>query len=238
MAPWQAICALALGLAVAGAARAEESAAFNVSFGGIRAGVLAYRADQSGTSYTVNGSARASGLLRALFNEEIDTVAQGRVEGNTYRPRMAREVTVGGDTRKETRYDYGAGGVPVITRTPPRAAGRNAAPASQQGDTVDTTTAAYAILRDRSPALACKLDIAIFDGRRRHRIRLTQPEPTATGLICRGQYTREAGFSAKELAERAAWDLRLEYLRLPDGTLRVERLSFPTSFGTARVTRR
>jgi hypothetical protein len=215
---------------------AEESAAFNVSFGGIRAGVLAFRGTESGGTYTVHGSARASGLLGALFDAEIDTVAQGRVNGNDYAPQVAREVTAKPDDRRERRYDYTAAGVPRITNTPARDARPGDAPAAQQAGTVDTTTAAYAILRDRPAALACDLDLAVFDGRKRHRIVFDRM--AADGVTCAGTYSRVAGFDADEMAERREWPLTLTYGRRDNGTLRVERLSFPTSFGTARVTRR
>lgn len=229
-------CALALATAPLHGAAAGESAAFNVSFGGIRAGVLAFRGEDNGGSYTVHGSARASGLLGALFDAEIDTVAQGKVNGNVYRPRMAREVTAKPDDRRERRYDFNGAGVPRITDTPARAPRPDDAPAAQQAGTVDTTTAAYAILRDRPGPLACDLDLAVFDGRKRHRIVFDRM--AADGLTCAGVYSRVAGFSAAEMTEQRDWPLTLRYARLPDGTLRVERLSFLTSFGTARVTRR
>lgn len=230
------VCALLLAAAPVGVSGAEESAAFNVSFGGIRAGVLAFRGEEQGGSYTVHGSARASGLLGALFDAEIDTVAQGRVDGNDYRPALAREVTAKPDDRRERRYDYTAAGVPRITNTPARDTRPGDAPAAQQAGTVDTTTAAYAILRDRPAALACDLDLAIYDGRKRHRIVFDRL--AGDGVTCSGTYSRAAGFSAEEMAERRDWPLTLSYARQPDGTLRVERLSFPTSFGTARITRR
>lgn len=228
-------CAAALAVALPAQA-AEESAAFNVSFAGIRAGVLAFRGAEQGGSYTVHGSARASGLLSALFDAEIDTVAQGTVHGNAYSPRMAREVTAKPDDQRERRYDFSAAGVPRITNTPPRDPRPGDAPAAQQAGTVDTTTAAYAILRDRPAALACDLDLAIYDGRKRHRIVFDRMG--TDGLTCSGTYSRVAGFSADEIAEQRNWPLTLRYARQPDGALRVDRLTFPTSFGTARIARR
>lgn len=234
--PTLRVLAFAAILAAPTALAAEESAAFNVSFGGIRAGVLAFRGEEQGGSYTVHGSARASGLLGALFDAEIDTVAQGVVQGNAYSPRLAREVTAKPDDRRERRYDFTAAGVPRITNTPPRDPRPGDAPAAQQAGTVDTTTAAYAILRDRPAALACDLDLAVFDGRKRHRIVFDRMR--ADGLTCVGTYSRAAGFSAEEMAEQRDWTLTLSYARQPGGTLRVDRLTFPTSFGTARITRR
>jgi len=222
-----------------GAASAEtaaESGRFAVSFGGLRAGILAYEANETGGRYRMRGAARASGVVGALFDAEIDTVAEGRVSANTYRPDLAREVTRSGEETTERLFRFD-GGVPQVTRRPEKAPPSHAAPAAQQVGTVDTTTAAYAILRDRPAELACRLDIAVFDGTRRHRIRLDAPKATDRGIACSGRYSRIAGFKPDEMAERQHWPLTLEYVRQPDGTLRVDNLSFPTSFGKARITR-
>ncbi|QIE40524.1 DUF3108 domain-containing protein [Meridianimarinicoccus aquatilis] len=238
MATRRTLLAVVLICAGAQAQAAEESASYNVAFGGIRAGVIAFRAEEAGGRYTAHGSARASGLLGAIFDAEVDTVAQGAVSANTYRPSVAREVTAGSDNRTQREYRYNGAGVPTVTRTPAKAPSSHAAPASQQAGTVDSTTAAWAILRDRPEALACQLDITIYDGRRRQRIELNQAEATADGMTCTGRYTRVAGFSPKEMAEKTAWPLTMKYVRQPTGILRVEQLSFPTSFGRARITRR
>lgn len=215
-----------------------ESGQFNVSFGGIRAGILAYDGQESGGRYSVNGAARASGLLGAIFDASVDTAAQGRVSGNRYAPSAAREVTRedGETVQRVFRYP---GGVPSLTRTPPRSKPqKHAVAASGQKGTVDTTTAAFAILRDRPAGLACDLDVSIFDGAKRHRIQFSRSQKTSKGLICHGTYTRIAGFSPKEMAEQVKWPLQMDYEQLSDGNLRVTGLTFKTSFGKARIRRR
>ncbi|MCA8883043.1 MAG: DUF3108 domain-containing protein [Rhodobacteraceae bacterium] len=225
-------------IAVGPAAARAETGQFTVSFGGLRAGILAYDGTGSGGRYKVAGSARPSGLAGAFFSARVDSAAQGRNTENTFAPEVAREITRDGDTTVERVFRY-AGGVPQITRTPPRSKPqRHAAPAAAQKGTVDTTTAAFAILRDRPEALACKLDIAIFDGARRHRIQFNDAQKTASGLRCGGTYTRVAGFSPEEMAEQVTWPLQMDYVRQPDGTMRVAELRFRTSFGSARIRRR
>jgi len=226
----------ALALLAAGGAAAAEEAQFAVSFAGLRAGILAYDAEVADGRYVVRGAARHSGLVGAFFDAEIDTVAEGRVSDNSYRPRIAKEVTRedGEVTEQILRYDDG---VPEVTRRPPKDRPDNAAPPEEQRGTADTTTAAYAVLRDRPEGLACDLDIAVYDGRRRHRIRLDEREATGDGLVCRGRYSRVAGFDAEDMAERRHWPLQMNYTRLGNGTYRVERISFPTSYGTARIVR-
>jgi len=217
--------------------QAGESAAFDLSFGGLRVGVLAYEASAEGGRYEMRGTARPSGLVRAFFDAEIDTVARGTVEANSYRPQVAREITREDGEVEEKLFRY-AGGVPEVTRRPPREPRRHAAPAAAQAGTVDVTTAAFAILRDRPPELACRIDLAVYDGRRRHRIRLDNGEATAEGLTCTGRYSRVAGFDPEDLAERRHWPLRMDYVAGPDGMLQVQRITFPTSYGTARLVRR
>lgn len=230
------LAALIIMIAAAMPAIAEQ-ASFNVNIGPLRAGVLAYDGRETGGSYTMRGSARPSGLIGAIFDAEVDTVSEGRVQGNSYRPRVSKEVTRDDGDVVERVYRF-SGGVPKVTRTPAKKPSSHAAPASAQGGTLDTTTAAYAILRDRPRALACDLDISIYDGTRRHRVRLNEPQETEGGLVCRGRYTRVAGFDAEDMAGQRHWPLTMEYTRRGDGTLSVSRLSFPTSYGTARIVRR
>ncbi len=222
---------------VMGAPLAAETGSFNVSFGGVRAGILAFEASESGGRYEMRGSVRASGIAGLAIDAAIDSAANGRVDGNRYRPSAAREITREGDERRERLIRY-AGGVPSVTRTPAKDPSRHAARPSTQGGTIDTSTAAYAILRDRPEALACALDLQIFDGERRHRITFDQKSVTSSGMVCEGTYRRVDGFSPKMMSERTRWPLRMDYARLSNGDYRVQEVSFPTSFGRARIRRR
>lgn len=230
------VAAAALLIASAAFAAAQEAASFDVSFAGIRAGTLAYEGSENGGTYETRGSARASGLAGVVFDTRVDTAANGRVDGNTYRPSNYSEVTRDDETVRRS-FAY-SGGVPSISRTPPRdKPQRHAAPASAQTGTVDPMTAAFAILRDRSDALACTLDIAVFDGARRSQIALNRPRRDGDVLICEGRYSRVAGFSPDEMAERKVWPLEMRYSRNGD-LWQVQQLTFPTSFGNARIRRR
>ncbi|MCA8878947.1 MAG: DUF3108 domain-containing protein [Rhodobacteraceae bacterium] len=228
--------ALAAAAMAAATAACAESGQFEVSFGGLKAGVLAYDASLSGGRYEMRGAVRPGGLFGLLFDAEIDSTAKGRVSGNTYRPSLARETTrKDGDT--STRTITYRGGVPSVSYDPPDKPSKHAAPPSEQKGTVDTSTAAFAILRDRPESLACQLDLVLYDGTRRQRIRLDEAQQRPGGLSCTGVYTRLAGFSPKDMAKGRDWPLRMDYDRLSDGTYRVREVSFPTSFGTARIRR-
>lgn len=223
-------------VAVPGGTAMAESGRFAVSFGGLGAGTLSYDATVAGDAYAMQGRARQGGVLGLVFSARVDSSAEGKVVDNRYAPRLAREVVrEGGET--ETRTLSYKGGIPSVTDDPPDRPSRHAAPPGEQKGTVDSTTAAFAILRDRPEALACRLDLSLYDGRRRHRIRLDQAQPSADGLTCRGVYSRVAGFSPEDMQGQRDWPLTLDYVRLADGTLRVSTLTFPTSFGTARIER-
>ncbi len=228
---------LALAAAVSAGAAGAETGRFELSFAGLEAGTLSFEATQSGERYAVSGAARPGGVLGMLFDATVDTSAEGSTGGNSYRPAEAREITRrGGETTTRT-FTY-AGGVPAVTDDPPDTPSKHSAPPAGQKGTVDTTTAAFAILRDRPADLACRLDLSIYDGRKRHRIVLGEPEPRAGGgLTCRGVYSRVAGFSSRDMAGQRDWPLTMIYDRLPDGRYRVSSLSFETSVGAARIQR-
>ena len=221
--------------ASAGTAKAETGR-FQLSFAGLTAGTLSFDATLSGNRYAVDGAARPGGLFGAIFDSTVDSRATGTISGNLYAPAEAREATRSDGETRTRSFTY-AGGVPTVTDAPPDKPSKHSAPPAEQKGTVDSTTAAFAILRDRPADLACQLDLALYDGRKRHRIALNQPQPRDGGLTCRGVYSRVAGFSPQDMAGQRDWPLTMIYARLPDGTYRVTSLSFETSFGTARVER-
>ncbi|MEM1129243.1 MAG: DUF3108 domain-containing protein [Pseudomonadota bacterium] len=233
-----ALVATMSALVFSAAGAATESGSFTVSVSGIRAGTLAYEGTVNGDSYLARGSARASGLLGAILDVRADAAAEGRIKGTQLAPQTASErIREDGEEFKKT-YRFNSVGTPNINREPARKKPRkHAADPNAQRGVVDPMTAAFAILRDQTDDTACALDIASFDGARRSRLLLKSREQTNDGVICRGDYIREAGFSPKEMSERVVWPVTLEYSRRGDGTLQVKELSFPTSFGPARIRR-
>lgn len=215
-----------------------EQGSFAVSLAGIRAGTLAYSGEESGGRYTARGSARATGLAGAVLDVTLDTVATGRVSGNTYRPESYRQQGREGDKARDMTFSY-RGGVPSVTRNPPRKLPPEAARPAAQGGTLDPTTTAYAMLRDRPRDLMCQLNVSLFDGRRRASIRYASLRKINGGkLICEGQYRRVQGFSAKELAEKPVWPFTVTYTPLGGGMYRVTEVRIPTTFGAMRMRRR
>lgn len=218
----------------------QESGLFSMTVAGIRAGTLSYRAEIDAATYTARGSARASGLFGAFLDAEVDTVARGTLRGGTLRPAYAAETVIEGRKRTLRQFRFDSAGVPSITRDPPRKKPqKHAAPAGAQAGTLDPMSAAFAILRNRDGTDICSLDIAVFDGARRSRIRQSARSALdGGGVRCTGSYSRIAGFSPREMAERVNWPLRFDYAPLPGGGYALTELRFPTSFGTARIRRR
>lgn len=228
---------LLLVTALAAPARSEEGR-FAVSIAGLGAGFISYEGTEKAGRYTAAGAVAATGLARALYPARIATTATGRVEGNRYRPATYRARTQKRRESTDVTFRY-ANGTPQVSQTPPEKGRKShhAAPADQRG-TLDPMSSAFAILRDRPAALACNLDISYYDGRERSRIRLSGGKRDGGTLTCPGVYTRVAGFSAKDMAERVNWPFTVIYTILPDGTHRVTSLTIPTTSGKVRMTRR
>ncbi|QDY69823.1 DUF3108 domain-containing protein [Qingshengfaniella alkalisoli] len=219
-------------------AQAQEVGQYDVVVGGLRAGTLAYEADVSGNTYSLRGSARASGLVGIFVDSVVDVASRGYIDGHTLRPSGYAERTnnKGEVVRRDFRY---RNGIPQITRTPPRdKPQKHAVAPQQQAGTLDPMSAAFAILRDKPTVEACQLDISMFDGAKRSRLQYTSREDDGDDIVCSGQYLRIAGFSPKEMAERASWPVTARYQQMPNGDARLAELRFSTSFGAARIRRR
>ncbi|MEM1360715.1 MAG: DUF3108 domain-containing protein [Pseudomonadota bacterium] len=217
----------------------SDEGAFTVSLAGIRAGIIAFSGEETGGGrYTARGSARSSGLVGSVLDISIDTVAIGRVDGNTYRPSNYRQTGKEGDNVRDMKFTY-RGGVPAVTRTPPRELPDHVARPANQAGTIDPTTTAFAMLRDRPRDLLCELNVDLYDGRRRANIRYTELKSGRNGgFVCKGEYRREQGFTPEELAERPFWPFSVIYTPLGNDLYRVAEVRVPTTFGPVRLRRR
>ena len=93
-------------------------------------------------------------------------------------------------------------------------------------------------MRDRPADLACNLDISPYDGRERTRIRLKGSTRSGDTVTCKGVYTRVAGFSPKDMAEKVNWPFTVIYKVKKDGTHRVQEVIVPTTLGKVRMRRK
>ncbi len=215
-------------------------ARFSVEFRGIRVGELVLRSRQSATGYAAAARLDSAGLAALIRPARFEAEVQGRIRAGRLHPERYREDVDTGRRASHTELAY-TGGVPDLRAGGPE--GDDAAapwrldPAAQAG-TVDPMTALLLLLADVPPAAACRLDIALFDGRRRGRIALGDPLPAEGGLVCSGRYARVAGYSDEELAEGRLFAFRIVYRAGRDGLLRAAEIEADSLHGRARLVRR
>ena len=231
------MCLLLPYASIAGA----DTAKFDITVAGVRAGSMTIKSEENGGIYKVNASARSSGIAAAFMDLWADGAVNGRVSGNKYRPSVFVEQVKGRKGLKKRTFKYNANGVPSITHDPARKPGKrrdyHASPSAQAG-TLDPLTAAYAILRNRPASTTCDLDINLFDGERRSRLRFVKSEPKKGGLLCHGIYTRVDGFSPKERKEKQDWPFQVTYAAPRNGTMQVDLVRIPTTFGSVLFRRK
>lgn len=225
-------------LAAADSAHAETlSSKFSATVAGIRAGTVELRGTEAAGRYEVQGAAASSGLVGEFVRFTVQAAAAGSVRNGRYAPSSYTEVSQSREGTQRVTYRY-RGGIPQIDRSPDdeEREPHHVGPEGQRG-TLDPLTALWALLRDQPRASACAADVSAYNGETRSRLRLTNVESEGATLVCSGLYTRIAGFSDEEMAERVNWPFTLIYRETGETLLRVEELRIPTSFGLFRLVR-
>ncbi len=209
----------------------STNAVFNVAIRGITAGTLTVKGSESGGSYTTTGTLRSGGLVGLVKSLKYTASSKGSVSGSTFRPTRYDENADTGKRASKTTMTY-SGGVPKVV------AGSigDLNPASQKG-TVDPQTAIYAAFRDVDKADVCKLNVQMFDGKRRSQVQLRSPRADGNMIKCDGEYRRLKGFSAEDMAEKTRFPFNLYYAPTSDGRYRVEKVVTQTLYGNATMTR-
>lgn len=209
----------------------STSAVFKVAVRGLTAGTLTVKGTEQGGSYATSGILKSGGLVGILAKVTYTAKSQGSVRGSVFRPSRYDESADTGKRKSKTAMTY-SGGVPRVV------AGDTGDlnPASQKG-TVDPQTAIYAAFRDVDAANVCKLNVQMFDGKRRSQVQLRSPRADGAMIKCDGEYRRLKGFSAKDMAEKTRFPFNLYYAKTSDGRYRVERVVTQTLYGNATMTR-
>lgn len=222
------------GLVLTGAAWADgrTDAVFGVTIRGISAGTLSVKGAEQAGRYETTGILKSGGLLGLVASVKYTAKASGAVRGAAFRPSRYDEDADTGKRKSRTTMTY-SGGVPKVVA----GSTGDLSPASQ-GGTVDPQTAIYAAFRDVDADQVCKLNVQMFDGKRRSQVRLRSPRPDGDRILCNGEYRRLAGFSDSDMAEKSRFPFNLYYSKTADGRFRVERVVTETLYGTAVMTRR
>ena len=234
-------CAFAVAgmiLAAPALAQVETRATYDLTLRGLRAATLTVSAQETRSAYGARAALQSAGLLRMIKSLSFDTSADGRVENGRFRPaRYTENVDLG--SRKSSAELAFVNGVPEVRRAeparPPR--DRDVAPETQ-GGTIDPLTAIFIGLRDQPRATLCTTDSFLFDGRRRSRVVLSNPQANGREVTCAGLYQRIAGFSEREMAEKTDFPFRITYAPGADGLMQAREVRLETLYGPAVLTRR
>lgn len=232
------LVAMAMPFAAPAAADQQDSAIFDLNLRGIRAGTLAVSGAIQGTSYAASGKLQSTGILAAIKRISYDAKVSGTIRDARYTPRTYEETADTGSRQSQSVMEY-RGGVPQVkVYNPPREERDQDIDPATQGGTVDPMTAAYATLRDVPEAEACKLNLTLFDGKRRSQVRLSTPAVQDGRVTCAGEYRRLEGFSDKDMAEKTSFPFRLIYQPAQNGILRVGEVQMDTLYGKGVLKRR
>jgi len=205
---------------------------------GFTVGTVRLDSRTAANRYTVNGLIENTGLTRIFRKFAYRGAAWGIVNGAQLNPLVYRENADTGRRVSEVELSYDQGVPRVLRYISPKPAGPDAPDPESQSGTVDPLTAIYALLRDVPRSGACKLDVVIFDGRRRSRIFMGQAADAGAIPVCKGVYERLQGFTAKEVSRHTRFDFVLSYSDPGTGRLRVEKIVFDSFYGTAALVRR
>lgn len=236
------LTALSLTLLPAAPSLAQEKrqeARFDLVLRGLTIGNLAFTSVETGQNYALSGRVQTSGLAGMLRKMGYEASTQGRLTRGGFAPQ--RYAQTGGSGKRVTEEVLvWQGGVPRLEKqNPPRAPRENPIDPKSQRGTVDTLTAIYATLRDVPKGQECNVNLTLYDGRYRMGLQIGAPKSDAAGNVtCTGQYIRQGGFSAEEMAERVSFPFTLGYQPLGADQMRVREVAMETLWGRARLTRR
>lgn len=230
------ICALPLTMTAPQMAAADgtTNAKFSVAIRGINAGTLTVKGSESGGSYKASGVLQSGGLVGLVAKVKYTANSSGRVKGSNFSPTRYDEKADTGKRKSSSSMSY-KGGVPTVSDYKPTPDGVK--PSTQKG-TVDPMTALYAAFRDVNKDEVCKLNVKMYDGKRRSQVKLSTPRADGDMIKCDGEYRRLAGFSAEDMAEKSRFPFNLFYAKTADGRYRVEKVVTHTLYGNAVMKRK
>ncbi|MBL4916129.1 DUF3108 domain-containing protein [Tabrizicola sp. DMG-N-6] len=235
--------AATLGLAVATpmaaqSARIEDRASFDIILRGITAGRLSIAAAQEGSRYSVSGRLESTGIAAMLRRFQYTAEAGGSITQGRYAPARYSENADTGRRQSRSSMEFRGGRPANVVNEPARdPRPYDVDPATMRG-AVDPVTALYATLRDVDAGGECAFDQNMFDGRRATRITLSAPQRQGDTVTCSGVYSRVAGFSPEDMAEKTRFPFTLTYAPAGDGRMRVVEVSTDTLYGKALMKRR
>lgn len=223
---WLGLCAAAWPVA------AQDQARFNVLVRGLSVAEIALATQEVGAAYALAGQVRATGLAAVFAQVRFQMQAEGVLrDGRPHPRRYAEDVDTG---RRASRVELAfAEGLPRILAQSPPPGPEAVAPDAARG-TVDPLSALWHVLRGGDPP--CDWRLPVYDGARRSEIGLG-PASGLGPITCSGHYTRVAGFSASDMAERHSFPFTATY-RAQDGAFVLTEVAAMSLLGPIRIVRR
>lgn len=165
-----------------------------------------FRLDESARAYALGGEVRTVGLLRLFYRLDLQTLSQGTIASADLHPQFHEQRWQTRGWARSARLDYPGDGTVATALVPAEDPGRPKPTAQQTLRTLDPLTTLLAIGRAVAQQGRCDGRFAVYDGRRRYDIVLSdegeehaEPSPghTYNGEIrrCAAGAVKIAGFS-------------------------------------------
>ena len=214
---------------------AQNTNEFDVFIGGLKTGRLSLKMQAKANMYSASVFLRTIGLVSAIAPYRFEAAVHGSILKNHHRPRHYSEKSDTGKRQTNKIISY-VNGVPKVTQSKSREP-HWLVPETQK-DRIDTVTATYQLLRDRSASELCQQHLKLFDGDRAVDITLFGKTTDDTDVICQGLYQRIGGFSKKQMSKGIDFPFTLRYRLTGDDNYQAHNLSVKTLRGRAKFRRR
>jgi hypothetical protein len=129
--------------------------------------------DETGAGYVVGGRIRTVGVLGLFYSFAMQAESQGAIAIADLHPRFHEHSLRSRGRDRHARLDFAGDGTVTAALVPPEESGRPKPSPQQMLHTVDPLTAILAIGHAVARAGRCGGSVAVFDGRRRYDLVLT-----------------------------------------------------------------
>lgn len=223
---------LCLGLMPAAPVHAQDATRFDVLFRGVTVAEMTLVARETGPAYALAGHVRSTGLASVFARIRFRMQAEGVSANGVPRPRRYSEDVDTGRRVSAVEVNFSGAAPQVLRQSPP--SGPEAVPPDAALGTVDPLSALWRVMR--GGPMPCDWRLPVYDGVRLSEITLAPPMGRGP-LTCEGRYTRIAGFSAAEMAERQHFPFTATYVLRGGGFVLTE-VAATSLLGPIRIVRR
>lgn len=165
---------------------------------------FAFRLEETPSAYSLDGRIRAVGAFRLFYRVDVRAESQGNLVRDAAQPRWHEHVFTSKGKDRVARLDYPGDGRVSAQLVPTDDSGRPKPTEQQTVDTLDPLSAILAMGHSVARAGHCEGTFAVFDGRRRYDLTLTDEggerldaAPAYVGPVrrCHAAVLKIAGFS-------------------------------------------